>query len=152
MVSYRDKRIEKYVKDKKFVPYALPEQGMKREVGKYYWSGKVGRYYKVLELEDDKAKVIWSNKKIGVILERLDCWIDYIVRPFEWKSCESPVNKNVSLTYCEIKALNCAGIITHELESRIKPKGHVYYYLTCNNRRNTAHFTRDRAKSPKRER
>ena len=151
MVSYRDKRMEKYVKARKFVPYALPTQKPKRVVGKFYWSGKAGKYYKVLEIIDGEAKVMWSNKKLDFILEPLDSWIDYLVKPFEWKSDESPVDKNVSLTFCELKALNCGGVISHELESRIKPKGHVYYYLTCNNSRHSAHITRDKVKSQRME-
>lgn len=153
MVKYRDKRMEKYVKKQKFVPYGLPPNAGKLKEGHYYWSGKIGMYYKVIEVfdEDREAKIIWQDKKYAFIYYRPDIWIDYEIKNFEWKSSESPVGKNVSLTYNEIKALNCAGIIKKDiLNTSSAPKGHVYYFVK-QDRTGLLYLDRDLEKSPRKE-
>lgn len=153
MVKYRDKKMEKYVKERKFVPCGLPPNTGKLKEGHYYWSGKAGMYYKVIEVfeEDREAKIIWQNKKYAFIYCRPNIWIDYEVKGFEWKSTESPVGKNVSLTYNEIKALNCAGVIKKDiLNSSWTPKGHLYYFIE-EDETGSLYLNRDLKKSPRKE-
>lgn len=154
MIKYRDKRMEACVKARKFVPYRLLPTTGRVKLGHFYWSGKRGMFYKVIEIneEDREAKVLWQNKTYGFVRVRPDVWTDYEVKNFEWKSDESPVGKNVSLTYEEIKALNCAGIIGDDIVyTSSAPKGHVYYFLGVD-KIGRIFLNRDLEKSPRKER
>lgn len=163
---YWSYELDQKVAQRKFVPYGIPWDDRRYKVGSFYWCGYWSKYYKVLSVNGNYVTVLWQNRKETTHCTSLDAKRDYLLKPFEWKRDDSPVGKDVSLTFAEIRALCCAGVI-NEKDSNIiynrymspgtiQPKGHVYYYIRkeYSNRDNGkyVYLDRDIIKSPRKER
>ena len=163
---YWSYEIDNKVKQRRFVPYGIPEQQPFYKLGAFYWSGYWSKYYKVLKIEGRYVTVKWQNGKENTHCTSLDSRRDYLLKPFEWKHDYSPVGESVSLSFAEIRALCCADVITgkdkEELYNRymspgaIQPKGHIYYYIRRHqsNRGKGTYICleRDTVKSPRKNR
>lgn len=99
---YMNNKLLDMITNCKYVPYKLKKYA-KHKVGSTYWIGYWEKTYTVLEINDNKIKVVWDDGKVTEHMTSLDYIHDYELKPFEYKSLQ--INSQYSHTAAEIKAL-----------------------------------------------